>query len=213
VTIASDPPEDDAEAALDTEDDDSGPVRRCLVTGERRPRETLIRFAVGPDNQIVPDVAASLPGRGLWLTAERRIVETAIAKRAFDRAARRKVVVPDGLADTIERLLARRCVDGIGFARRAGNAVAGFEKVSAMLKAGQGGLILAASDGAEDGRRKIVGLAPSLPVLDVLSAAELAAAFGREHVVHGAVGSGAIARKLVSDGARLAGFRQAAAAT
>jgi predicted RNA-binding protein YlxR (DUF448 family)/ribosomal protein L30E len=198
------------ETVPDGEDEaeEQGPLRRCLVTGDRLPREAMIRFAVAPDGALVPDVAAILPGRGLWLTARREVVETAVKKRAFDRAARRGVTVPPDLADRIEALLAKRCGEAIGLARRAGTAVAGFEKVSSALKAGRVGLVLAAADGAEDGRRKIAGLAQGKPVFDWLSSAELAAAFGREHAVHGGVGPGPLARRLLIDGKRLAGFRR-----
>jgi predicted RNA-binding protein YlxR (DUF448 family) len=189
---------------------DPGPIRRCLVTGERQPRETMVRCVVDPDGAVVADVGAVLPGRGLWLSSRREVIETAIKKRAFDRAARRSVTVPADLADRIEALLARRCGEAIGLARRAGSAIAGFEKVSSAAKAGRIGLVLAASDGAEDGRRKIAGQASGKPVLAVLTSAELAAAFGREHVVHGSVGPGALARRLQVDGRRLAGFRPSA---
>ncbi len=89
-----------------------------------------------------------LPGRGLWLTPRRDIVDSAVAKRLFARAARRPVVVPAGLADRVEALLARRCVDLIGLARRAGQAVAGFAKVEAALDKGEAAVLVEAADGA-----------------------------------------------------------------
>jgi uncharacterized protein len=191
---------------------ESGPLRRCIVTGERLAKEAMIRCVVGPDNGIVPDVGAALPGRGLWLTSRRDIVAVAVKKRAFDRAARRSVTVPADLADRIELLLVQRCREAVGLARRSGKAVAGFEKVGQAIRKGGVGLLLAASDGAEGGRQKISGIAPGLPVMDRLNAAELGAAFGRDHVVHGAIGSGALAARLQIDAGRLAGFRSEAAA-
>jgi uncharacterized protein len=186
---------------------ESGPLRRCIVTGERLAKEAMIRCVVGPDNSIVPDVGAALPGRGLWLTSRRDIVAVAMKKRAFDRAARRSVTVPADLADRIELLLVQRCREAVGLARRSGKAVAGFEKVGQAIRKGGVGLVLAASDGAEGGRQKVAGIAPGLAVMDRLSAAELGAAFGRDHVVHGAIGSGALAVRLQIDADRLAGFR------
>jgi len=186
---------------------ESGPLRRCIVTGERLAKETMVRCVVGPDGTIVPDVGAALPGRGLWLTSRRDILATAVRKRAFDRAARRSVTVPADLADRIEMLLVQRCREAVGLARRSGKAVAGFEKVGQAIRKGGVGLLLAASDGAHDGRHKIAGMAPGLPVMDRLDAAELGAAFGRDHVVHGAIGAGALAARLLLDSARLAGFR------
>jgi len=186
---------------------ETGPLRRCIVTGERLAKEMMVRCVVGPDGQIVPDVGAALPGRGLWLTSRRDIVATAVKKRAFDRAARRSVTVPADLADRIEMLLVQRCREAVGLARRSGKAVAGFEKVGQAIRKGGVGLLLAASDGAHDGRHKIAAMAPGLPVMDRLDAAELGAAFGRDHVVHGAIGAGALAARLLLDSARLAGFR------
>jgi hypothetical protein len=171
----------------------------------------MLRFVVGPSGELAPDVAARLPGRGLWLTPRRDIVQRAVSKRLFSRAARRPLTVPDELADRIEALLAQRCIDAIGLARRAGVAVAGFERVSEMARGGRAAALLAALDGAEGGRRKLVGLAPRLPLLRVLTAVEMGAAFGREHAVNASLGAGPLCRRLVADAQKLAGFRANAA--
>jgi uncharacterized protein len=197
--------------APDEEDDETGPIRRCIVTGQRQGRAEMIRCVVGPDGSIVPDIAAALPGRGLWLTARRDIVAQAVKKHAFDRAAKRPVKVPEDLAARIEALLAARCREAIGLARRSGRAVAGFEKVAAAVRNGEAGLLLEALDGAENGRKKIAGLAREVRVAAMLTAQELGAAFGREHVVHAALGPGPLAERVRLDGIRLAGFRDLAA--
>ena len=106
------------------------------------------------------------------------MVNTAAAKNLFSKAARRKLVVPPDLGDLIERLLARRCIELLGLARRAGQAIVGFEKVKAELKSRRGALLLAANDGAADGREKIKALAPALPLIELLRIDELGAAFG-----------------------------------
>jgi uncharacterized protein len=188
-------------------EDETGPIRRCIVSGERRNKEQMLRFVVGPGGDMVPDVAASLPGRGLWLTAERDIVALAVRKRLFSRAARRSVEVRPDLADTVAELLAARCRDLIGLARRAGLAVAGFEKVRGALKSGPAGIVLAGVDGMADGRRRIAALAPGAAVVSVLTCAELGSAFGRDRVVHAMVRPGALAERLRIDAARLAGVR------
>jgi len=185
----------------------SSPQRRCIVTGELHDRARLLRFVVGPDGAVVPDVAARLPGRGLWLTPRRDIVDRAVAKRMFARAARRPVTTPPELADRIESLLAQRCCDALGLARRAGLAVAGFDQVSDAIRRGRAGLLLSAVGGAVAGRRKLAGIGPKLPSARVLTAAELGAAFGRERIVHAAVADGPLCRRLCVDLARLAGLR------
>lgn len=184
-----------------------GPQRRCIVTGETGDRSALLRFVVGPDGAIVPDIEARLPGRGLWLTPRRDIVERAVAKRIFARAARRSVSAPPELADRIESLLARRCCDAIGLARRAGLAVAGFERVGDAVRRGQVGLLLVALDGAEGGHRKLTALGRALPWARVLTAAELGGAFGRERTVHAAIAGGPLCRRLLLDLTRLVGLR------
>jgi len=195
-----------APTALATE----SPQRRCIVTGEHGERATLLRFVVGPDGVIVPDVEARLPGRGLWLQPRRDIVDRAVAKRLFSRAARRPVEVPSDLATRVEGLLARRCCDALGLARRAGLAVAGFERVSERLRRGDAALLLLAVDGAENGRRRLAGLARGIASAAVLDAAELGSAFGREDAVFVAVGPGPLCSRLLLDLGRLAGFRPAA---
>jgi predicted RNA-binding protein YlxR (DUF448 family) len=167
----------------------------------------MIRFVVGPEAEIVPDVAGTLPGRGIWVRADRATVELAQKKRAFDRSARRSVRVPDGLAGRLEALLAQRCRDAIGLARRSGVATAGFERVQETLRAGRAGLLLAAHDGGRDGRRKLAALAGNVPVLSVLTADELGQAFGRERIIHAVLSPGRLADRLRIDAGRLSGLR------
>ena len=176
-----------------------------------RDRGALLRLVVGPDGAIVPDIEGRLPGRGLWLTPRRDIVDRAVAKRIFARVARRPVAAPPELADRIESLLARRCCDAIGLARRAGLAVAGFERVGEAVRRGRVGLLLFALDGAEGGRGKLPAPGRELPSARVLTAAELGGAFGRERIVHAAVAGGPLARLLLLDLTRLTGLRAEAA--
>jgi predicted RNA-binding protein YlxR (DUF448 family) len=183
------------------------PNRRCIVTGEVRPKAELVRFVVDPAHAIVPDISGRLPGRGLWTAARRDIVRQAVAKRLFARAARTQVAADEGLADQVERLLAARCCDWLGLARRAGQAVAGFVKVRALVAAGGAAVLVEAVDGGADSRGKLESLAPCLPIVDCLSSGELSAALGREHVVHAAVTPGRLAALLVNDARRLRGFR------
>jgi len=187
------------------------PCRRCIVTGDERPKAELIRFVVGPDDGIVPDLEERLPGRGLWLSADRDVVNTAAAGRVFAKAARQKVNVPEDLAERIEALLAGRTMDLIGLARRAGNVICGFEKVRAFLKEGRKGVLLAASDGARGGREKLLGKSSGEAELAVLTSLELGQALGREQVVHAVIAPGALAERIRREMERLRGVRTGAA--
>ena len=187
----------------------SGNTRRCLVSRETWPRERMVRFAVGPDCDIVPDIVGRLPGRGLWLQSCRDIVDRAAASDVFARACRREVTVPDALADQVERLLVARCIDLIGFARRAGSALAGFEAVRRALQRGGAALLLVAADGSTRQRARLPLSCVRDRVVDVLVSTELGGAFGREAVTYAALGPGGLESRVWTEAARLAGFRAA----
>jgi hypothetical protein len=186
----------------------AGPTRRCLVTGEERPKAELVRFVVGPDGAVVPDIDGRLPGRGLWTLAKRDIVAAAVAKRLFSRAAKGPAAADPGLSARVEALLVQRCLATLGLARRAGQAVGGYEKVRGWVERGAcGALVIAAGAGSERRRLSHNGI----PTVDVLTAAELGGVFGRDDLTYAAVARGELARRLVADAARLGGFRPAPA--
>jgi uncharacterized protein len=189
---------------------EGGSLRRCIATGEIYDRSSLLRFVVGPGGEVCPDVTSRLPGRGLWLCPRRDIVETAVKRRLFARAARQAVTTPPGLADRVEALLAQRCCEVIGLARRAGVAVAGFEKVRGAVSSRKATVLLLALDGAEGGRQKMRAIGRHLPIVIVLTAAEIGAIFGREHVINAAIEDDPLGTRLIAIAKKLAGFRSGA---
>jgi uncharacterized protein len=191
-----------ADPAIDSHD----PERKCIVTGEVQPKAGLIRFVVGPEGQVVPDILGKLPGRGMWVTADRAILEQA-KKGQFARAAKRAVTIPDGLVDEVERQLARRVIDLIALTRKAGLAVAGFEKVKGWLANGEVRVLLQASDGSERGKTKL-WTPTGARYYGCLSAQELGLAFGRQSVIHGALASGRLSDRVVEEAAKLRGLRE-----
>lgn len=174
--------------------------RRCIVTGENMPKDALLRFVVGPEGSVQLDAAEKLPGRGLWLRADRDIIDLACAKGAFSRAAKAKVGVPEDLAGSVEKLLRRRCLDLIGMARRAGEFVGGYEKVKAFLDSGRAGLLLEASDA---GRQKLRARSIETAVAFCFNSAELGEAAGRDKLVHAAIAKGKLADRIFCEAARL----------
>lgn len=183
------------------------PERRCIVTGESQPKAGLIRFGLGPDAQVVPDLLGRLPGRGFYVTADRKAIEKAAAKGLFARAAHQPVKVPDGLANDVEAQLARRVVELISLSRKAGKAVAGFEKVKDWLTKDQAKILIQASDGSERGKTKLHPPGGKETFIGCLTAGELGLAFGREHAIHGALAAGGLTTRVVEEAARLAGLR------
>jgi hypothetical protein len=171
----------------------------------------LVRFVVGPDGAATPDLAGKLPGRGLWVAANRISIETAAAKGGFSRAAKTKVSAGPGLADLVEQLLAARILAGVGLARRAGALTSGFEKVRAAIATDKAAWLIEAADGAADGRRKLIGLAERRPnpprVLAAFGSGELGLALGAENVIHLAFLAGRGAERWTVDVERFSGFR------
>ena len=184
------------------------PERRCIATGEVQPKRGLIWFAVSPDGKIVPDILEKLPGRGIWVSAERDALDMAVSKGLFARAARQSVTVPDTLADDVEAQLTRRVTDGISMARKAGQAVAGFEKVKDWLGRDEARILFQASDGSERGKSKLHPPGGRGSFFDVLSASELGLSFGRERVIHAALGFGGLTERIREDAIRLSGVRE-----
>ena len=189
----------------------NGPIRQCGVTRERMAQADMVRFARAPDGSVAPDVAARLPGRGLWISADRSTLETAIAKGVFSRGFKAQSKADEALPDLVETLLIKRLQGVLGMAKRAGKVVLGFDQVRASVQKRRPGILLEASDGAEDGRNKVYFLAKAIyenvNVSGGLSSVELGMAFGRSHVVHGLLETGVFAKRWSVDYQRLSGFR------
>lgn len=181
--------------------------RRCIATGDSGPKAGLVRFIVGPDAHIWPDLGEKLPGRGIWVSADRAAIAKAAKKGLFARAARMAVQVPDDLADQVESGLAKNLLTLVSLARKAGQAVCGLEKTKALLVSGNAALLLQASDGSARGKSAL--RPPDGPNTHILclSAEELGMAFGRETVIHAALTPGGIAKRVESEAIRLAGLR------
>ncbi|MFG6566766.1 RNA-binding protein [Sulfitobacter sp. 1A13679] len=187
-------------------DRSDGAERKCIATGEVQPKHGLIRFVVGPDNQVYPDILGKLPGRGIYVAADRTALELAIKKKAFSRSAKQPVTLPDGLVDEVEQQLARRVVELISLQRKAGKAVAGYEKVKGWLQTEEAEVLIQAVDGSGRGKSKL-----STPhyghYIGWLTADELGLAFGRQTVIHGALASGGLTQRVVEEAGRLKGVR------
>jgi hypothetical protein len=207
-------------------------MRRCVVTRERLPKEQMFRFVVGPDRSLTPDLAGKLPGRGIWLSASGDVIEGGDGTRpngtrpdgihpdgphhganrelvrAFARAARGPVQMPPNLPVVLETALTRRIGDLLGLARRAGQAIAGFEKARDWIRTHKVGLVLQAADGSEAERARFRSVVPdAVPVLAPLTGAELGRIFGHETVVHVALASGRLADSIAIEAGRLAGLK------
>ena len=181
--------------------------RRCIASGVSRPRDGLLRFVVDPGGALVPDLGETLPGRGLWVSAERALLVKACERGLFARAARRQIAAAPDLIDEVERQLTARALDILGLARRAGALVTGFDKVQRALVEKRVAVLVEASDGARHGRARLGALARDIPAIAYFDGAALSRSLGRDNVVHAALAPGGLADRFLRESARLAGVR------
>ena len=187
------------------------PERQCAVTRERCAPAMMVRFARAPDGTVTPDVSAKLPGRGVWVTATKPVLEKAIDTNVFAHGFKSQVMIPDDMVSMVENLLLQRCLGLLGMAKKGGAVILGFDQVRAELKSRPPGWLIEASDGSADGRGKVYSLAKALyetpRMASRLSSAELGMALGRERVIHGLISKGPFAKRWTVEYARLSGFR------
>ena len=171
----------------------AGGERFCALTRTAKPADDMIRFVVGPDGAVVPDIKRKLPGRGIWITASREALKTAVNRKLFSRSFRREVRANADLIDATERLLERAVLDSLSMAHKGHRLLAGFTKVEKALLRDRVGALLHASDAALDGVRKLDSAlqrrddAEEIPVISSFSGEQLNLALGRPNVVHAAL--------------------------
>jgi predicted RNA-binding protein YlxR (DUF448 family) len=185
--------------------------RRDLVTHQVMDESRLIRFVAAPDGGVVPDLARKLPGRGLWVAADRASIAAAVKKNLFSRAAKAPLKPSADLPDLVETLLFKRCLEQLGLARREGALISGFEKSAAAIRSGKAAWIVEAADGSADGRGKLLALAkhqtPPPKVCGAFTADDLSLALGLENAIHAVLLEGGRANRWTFEVERLAGFR------
>jgi predicted RNA-binding protein YlxR (DUF448 family) len=201
-------------AAIATDSQRAPRPRRNLASGKAEPRGLLVRFVVGPDRSVVPDIGHCLPGRGLWLSPRRDVLKMAAASRGrlFARAAGGPVAVSQELDLVVERLLVERVISLIGLARRGGTAVMGFERVRESLATMKPShdvcaVLFVASDASAPDRRRLTSQTVDVTISEVLTSSELGSAFGRDGAVFVAVAPGSLARDIEAEASRLALLR------
>ena len=199
---------------------ESGPQRRCILTGRSGSRDALVRLAISPDGEVLPDALAKAPGRGAWIGVTRAQLEEAIASgklkgmlsRAFKGA---RLAIPENLPDMVEKALRKALLDRLGLEMRAGKLILGTDRIADQARMGRIAWLAHAADAAEDGCRKLdqafrVGMdaegsgmaGERLP----LDRAALSVALGRDNVVHLALADGESADRAAAPLRRLLHF-------
>ncbi|WP_254492824.1 RNA-binding protein [Bartonella sp. B1099] len=169
--------------------------RTCIVTRQNASAQTLIRFVMGPNNQIVPDLKANLPGRGVWISAHHAVIEKAIKQKAFHKSFKTEVEVAPNLVHIVDTLLLKAALSSLSMARKAGAVVMGATKVDAAIRSGQVILVLHAKESTEDGKRKIAQAIHTIQqqtnrtikTISLFTSDEMRMAFGSNPVMHAAL--------------------------
>jgi uncharacterized protein len=190
----------------------SATQRLCAATGTVKPIDELIRFVVAPDGSVVPDIKRRLPGRGIWITSTRQVLQTAVARNAFAHSFRQNVRAEADLVEKTERLLEQASLDALAMCRKAGRLAIGFAKVEAALARERVTALLHAAEAAPAGTQKLAALrrradAERIRVFHAFSAAQLDLALGRSNVIHAALLAGPESETFVTRVARLERFR------
>jgi uncharacterized protein len=206
---------------LVAEETDAGPRHRaagrerlCIATRTVRPIDEMIRFVIGPDDAVVPDLQRRLPGRGVWVTATRDVLASAVKRNAFTKGFKRPVRASPDLVALTDQLLERAALGGLAIARKAGLIETGFARVEIAIAEGHMAALIHAADAAPDGVRKLataarrhLGAAVSLPMVTAFSSSQLDLALGRSNVIHAALLRGAAGEAFLARYRNLLRFR------
>jgi predicted RNA-binding protein YlxR (DUF448 family) len=192
-----------------------GAERYCAATGVVKPVADMIRFVISPTGEPVPDLKRRLPGRGLWITATRAALRTAVAGKVFARGFKREIHVASDFLETADRLIENAALDALAITHKAHKVAIGFAKAEAAIAQSPVAGLLHATDAAPDGVRKLHAAlhrrfdadADKLPVIASFASAQLDLALGRSNVIHAALLAGPESETFLARTARLDRFR------
>ena len=181
-------------------------TKTCFVKKEAFPRTELLRFVLTPNRTVAFDCAEKLPGRGMWLSADKELLDQAVTKRIFYKAAHGTVKIPDDLPDQVRQALRKRCLDLLGLCRKAGLLVFGYEAVKKAVSAGQAVVAFEATDSSVREQNKIFKPTDDFPIYTCLTRAELGQVAGQDEVVHIALSAGRLSDEVAGAAHKLTLF-------
>ncbi len=180
-------------------------IRTCIVSGQSLDKTALIRFVIAPDGQLTPDIHQKLPGKGIWVSADRASLEKAVSKHLFQKKTKEKINIDQNIIDSIESITLNKIISTLGMARKSGNSVAGEQKVIELQTTYPEALVIIAKEASARQRQKVKN-PERAAIEDILSATQLGHIFGREEVMYCAIKPGKIAKNLLIDLKRYKGL-------
>jgi len=182
--------------------------RRCISTGSIMNTKSMVRFVVGPDGGAVPDVFCKLPGKGMWVSSKKSSLDRALSKNLFSVVSKKPVLINNNLSKQIEDSILKKLLNLISLARKANQAIAGFEKVKGSLETDRAVLLIQASDGSPREKSRLRPPVGDGTLINCLKMQELGLAFGRESVIHAAIMRGGLHKEITLEALRLGGIRE-----
>lgn len=173
----------------------NNPNRTCLMTGEEKPQNMLLRFTLTPDRQVIPDFKKRLEGKGFYISNSKQILSQAINKNIFRKFGKNTSVVPN-LLEIVENILKNKALDSINLANKAGDLVCGLDKVKEKLAKNQVAFLLQATNAGDDGKNKIQSAAKDIKILTLFSSEELDKALNKTNTVHLAILKGPMSQNV-----------------
>ncbi|MBR2137142.1 MAG: DUF448 domain-containing protein [Alphaproteobacteria bacterium] len=171
-------------------------TRKCVLSGEVKSKEELLRFVLLRDGTMIPDFDKKIDGHGFYVSNSKKTIEDLMQKNHLGKILHTKVTVPQDLAHTVETVLCQKCLNMINLARKAGCLVMGFEKVKEILSKDKAAFVIEACDSGEDGKQKIRAMAQSLNIYTLFDVATLSQTLNRENTVYLAVTKGPLGKSL-----------------
>jgi uncharacterized protein len=170
----------------------------------------MIRFVIGPDATVVPDIRRKLPGRGVWVMARADKIAEAVRRQAFARGFKSKVSASETLPEQIRELLGKDCLQALALANKAGQVVTGFAKVEEAITKGVVVMLIHAREAGADGVRKLAqalrrrqAVGDPASQINLFTSLQLDLALGRTNVIHAALTEGTASRNFAAKCARL----------
>ena len=172
--------------------------RRCVLTGEVKPKTDLLRFVLLEDGTVIPDFNKKVAGHGFYISNSQKLLKGLTVKNPLNKILHTNTVISEDLPQMVEQILYKKGLEAVNLARKAGDLVCGFEKIKDLIAKDKAALVIEAADAGDDGRQKIAAMAKNLEKFTIYDVATLSKALNRENTVYLAVKKSPISR-LVSE--------------
>ena len=79
------------------------PMRSCVVTREKLPKQELLRIVKTTDGSIVADISGKINGRGAYIKKDIVVLEKAIKSKILERQL--ETTISDEVYDEIRKII------------------------------------------------------------------------------------------------------------